>query len=139
MAELFSGEQVVNQNRSANLKRGSFYACPLCGNVLYAAGQGVYSCCGVTLPPLVAEEPEGKHEIHVERVETDYYVTLSHPMEREHFISFMALVTDDRVLLVRLYPQQEAAVRFPISGPGVIYAFCNRHGLFKKDVGRQNM
>ena len=63
VTELLSGECVVNRNRSANLLRGSFYVCPVCGNVLWAAGQGSYSCCGVTLPPLEPEDPDAEHEI----------------------------------------------------------------------------
>lgn len=36
VSELFSGVQIVNQNRSENLKKMGFYVCPICGNVLYS-------------------------------------------------------------------------------------------------------
>ena len=52
-------------------------------------------------------------------------------MEREHYISFIAAVSADRVQLVRLYPQQDAAARLRICGPGKVFAYCNRHGLFE--------
>lgn len=39
-------------------------------------------------------------------------VTLAHSMEKEHFVSFAALVSFDRVQLVKLYPEQKPAVRF---------------------------
>jgi len=134
VTELLSGECVVNRNRSANLLRGSFYVCPVCGNVLWAAGQGSYSCCGVTLPPLEPEAPDAAHEIKVETVDCEHYVHLDHPMEREHHISFLAHVTTDRVEIVKLYPEMEAETRFRMSGPGRIYAYCNRHGLFEVKI-----
>ena len=42
----------------------------------------------------------------------ELYVTLAHSMEKEHFASFAALISVDRVQLVKLYPEQEPAVRF---------------------------
>ena len=131
VAELLSGACAVNRNRAGNMRRLRFYVCPVCGNVLLAAGEGAFSCCGVTLPPLEPEEPDEEHAVRTERVEDEQYVTLAHPMTREHFISFLALVTDDRVQLCKLYPQQEAAARFPLWGGGALYAYCNRHGLYR--------
>ena len=100
-----------------------------------AAGQGVFSCCGVTLPPLEPEKPDDEHEILIEKIDGEHYVHVRHPMEREHFICFFAYVTTDRVELVRLYPEMEAETRFRMSGPGRLYACCNRHGLFEVKIG----
>lgn len=132
VAELLSGECFTNANRSGNLLRSKFYVCPICGNVIWAAGEGAYSCCGVSLPPLEAEEPDNAHEIHAERVENEWYVTVDHPMAKSHYISFLAFVTDDRVQIVRLYPEQSAEARFFVRGQGRLYAYCNRHGLFTR-------
>ena len=49
----------------------------------------------------------------VQEVETDWYVTFRHPMEKGHFIRFAACVAPDRLLLVRLYPEQGGEVRLP--------------------------
>ncbi len=130
VAELLSGAAVQNRNRSANLLRGKFYLCPVCGNVLFSAGEGAFSCCGVPLPPLEAEE-DPQHAIELRRVEDEWYVSLEHPMQKEHFITFLACVSQDRVQLVKLYPEQEAAARFFVRGAGCIYACCNRHGLVR--------
>lgn len=131
VAELLAGEQVVNRNRAGNLNRMQFYVCPVCGNVLTANGEASISCCGVQLPPLEAEEAEGCHALRVERVENELWVTMEHPMTKEHFISFLALVTSDRVQLVKLYPEQTCGARFTPCGRGTLYACCNRHGLVK--------
>lgn len=135
VAELLSGEYVVNRNRCGNLLRGCFYVCPICGNVIRTVGNAAISCCGISLPPLEAETATENHDIQVEQIEYDYYVTLNHSMTREHYVSFFAYVTANRVQMVKIYPEQNAEARFPIAGKGgVFYAYCNQHGLFMKKV-----
>ena len=136
VAELLSGECVVNQNRSGNPERASFYICPICGNVIWSMGEGAFSCCGVTLPPLEPEEPDRDHVISVETVDNEWYVSADHPMTKEHFLSFIALVSYDRVQLCKLYPEQAAEARFPRRGGGTLYACCNRHGLYRLKLKR---
>ena len=132
--ELFSGDEVRNRNRSADILKTQFYVCPVCGNVIRADGQAVISCCGVTLPPLTAEEPDEAHAIRTQRAEDEYYVTAEHPMTREHYISFLAAVSDNAVQFVKLYPQGGAEARFKIDRVKYLYAYCNRHGLFRVKV-----
>ncbi len=134
VAELFQGALITNQNRSANLLRAKIYVCPICGNVLYAAGETVISCCGVSLPPLEAEQEEEAHRLNVELLEHEYYVTLEHSMTKTHFISFVAYVTGSRFEYVKLYPEGSAEARFFRRGHGILYWYCNRHGLFCKRV-----
>ncbi len=130
--ELLSGEDIQNQNRSAHMARGTFYVCPVCGNIIRTTGEALISCCGITLPPIMAEEPDEDHLLHVEIVEDEYYVTIDHPMTKDHYISFLAAVSDERLQLVKLYPEMEAAARFKIGRVIRIFAYCNRHGLFQK-------
>ena len=94
--ELMSGVTVSNRNVSCNMLRARLYVCPVCGNVIHCAGETVVSCCGITLPPLEAEEPEGEHLFSRERVEDEEYLSVRHPMTKEHFISFIAYATSDR-------------------------------------------
>lgn len=132
--ELLSGNTVTNRNASGNMLRAKFYCCPICGNILHAMGEAMISCCGVTLPPLEAEEPDAAHRIMVEQVEDEQFVTLRHEMTKQHFISFLAWVTSDRLQLVKLYPEGNAECRFQIRGHGYLYAYCNRHGLMKQKI-----
>ncbi len=128
--ELLSGEDIRNLNRSSNIAKSRFYVCPVCSNVIHATGEAVISCCGITLPPLEAEDAAEEHSVSVQTVEDEYYVTVSHPMEKEHYISFLAAVSDDRIQFVKLYRQSGAEARFKINRIKYIYAYCNRHGLF---------
>lgn len=119
--ELMQGEPIINRNRAANLLRSKLYVCPLCGNVLHATGQAVVSCCGVTLPALdiaEAEDADEHHQLTVERVEDELFVTLHHPMEKNHYISFLAYLTGDKLQLVKLYPEGDASARHGVSGSG---------------------
>ena len=132
--ELMTGEPVINRNVSANLLRGKFCVCPVCGNVIHCTGQAVISCCGIALPPLDAEEPDDDHSFTLQRVEDEHFITIHHPMTKAHFISFVAFVTDDRVQLVKFYPEGNAETRLQLRGRGYLYYYCNRHGLHRKRI-----
>ena len=134
LIELINGKQIANKNLSANLLRSKFYICPVCGNLLHSTGNAVVSCCGITLPPLEAEEADMPHQITVEPVEDEHFITSNHPMTKQHFISFVAFVTCDRVQLVKFYPEGDAQARLSLRGGGYLYWYCNHHGLFKKKI-----
>ncbi len=129
--ELLDGKQTINQNRASNLMRTKFYVCPLCGNTVHALGDAVVSCCGITLPALEAEPFDDSHEITVEPVEDEHFITIRHDMTKEHFISFLAFVSYDRIQFIKLYPEGNAEARISRRGGGLLYAYCNRHGLMK--------
>ncbi|MBR6755570.1 MAG: helix-turn-helix domain-containing protein, partial [Peptococcaceae bacterium] len=97
MIELLSGNDIVNQNRGFNMLRSKLYVCPICGNVLYATGEAVISCCGVTLPHLEAEEADEQHFLQIENVEDEYFISVDHEMTKEHYISFFAAVYDNEI------------------------------------------
>jgi len=132
--ELLSGEDIRNGNPSADMLRGRIYVCPVCGNVIRSIGEAVVSCCGITLPPTEPEEADPEHLLHVEIVEDEYYITVDHPMDKDHYISFLAAVSDQGVQFTKLYPEGSAEARFKISRVRKIYAYCNRHGLFRADI-----
>ena len=130
--ELMNGEHIINKNTSANMLRCKFYVCPVCGNIIHSTGDSVISCCGITLPALEAETAEEDHAVCIEQVEDEHFVTVAHPMTKQHYISFMAYVTSDRIQMVKLYPEGNAETRLQLRGFGMLYWYCNQHGLFKK-------
>ena len=132
--ELMNGQHIINKNISANLLRSKFYVCPLCGNAVHALGNALVSCCGITLPALEAEEPDESHGVTIENVEDEHFIAVHHPMTKEHFISFLAFVTDSRIQMEKFYPEGNAETRLQLRGRGYLYYYCNRHGLFRKNV-----
>ena len=132
LSELLTGDLKTNENVSGNMKKIQFYICPICGNIITAVGEGHYSCCGITLPKQEAESMDEAHSVLVETVDEEYSITMQHPMDKEHYVSFIAYITSGSVEIIKLYPEQDISVRFRKKGHGIFYAYCNRHGLFKK-------
>ena len=132
--ELMNGQQITNANISANMLRCKFYVCPICGNIIRCTGNTVVSCCGIALPALEAEDADADHALTIEKVEDEHFLTVHHPMTKQHFISFLAFVTTDRIHLVKLYPEGNAETRMQLRGMGYLYYYCNRHGLFRKKI-----
>lgn len=134
ITELISGNTVTNSNVSANMLRSHFYVCPVCGNIIHSMGETVIQCHGIQLKPQQAEETDEDHKIFIEQVEDEYYVQMEHDMSKQHYISFIAAVSMDRLQMVKLYPQGSAEARFKMNGVKKIYFYCNRSGLFSLNL-----
>lgn len=132
MSQLMEGEITRNRPDSGNISRVRFYVCPECGNVLFSTGAASIYCCGRRLER-IESITEDLPNVTIEEMDTDYYVTFGHPMTKEHYLTFAAYVKSDRITLHRLYPEQEAAVRFPAQRGGKLYVYCNTHGLMCYD------
>ena len=97
-------------------------------------------CCGETMNVLVANEADGAKEKHVpvyELVEDEIFVKVgevAHPMTKEHYIMWIAMVTDNKIEKVTLYPEQNAEARFKYIPGSRVYAYCNLHELYAVDV-----
>ena len=134
ISELLSGNTVTNSNVSANMLRSHFYVCPVCGNIIHSMGETVIQCHGLQLQPEEAEQTDENHKIFTEQVEDEYYVQVEHDMSKQHYISFIAAVSVDKMQMVKLYPQGNAEARFKMNGVKKIYFYCNRSGLFSLDL-----
>jgi len=68
--------------------------------------------------------------ISIDRDQDEFYVTIDHPMTKDHYISFLAAVSDHRVQFTKLYPEGPCEARFKIDRVKYVYSYCNHHGLF---------
>lgn len=124
------------------MKNINYYKCPVCGNVIEVINGDVnrVRCCGQELVLLEANTVDAAVEKHVpvyEIVDNEIIVKVGeviHPMEEKHFITFVSLVTNDRVIRVDLKPGDEPIVRFPYIKDSIIYEYCNIHGLWKNNI-----
>lgn len=132
--QILSGSMEKNEEENGNMKRIKFYVCPSCGSIMTASGEAEISCCGRKLNALEVKQCDEKHCLNVEKVENDFYITFDHEMTKEHYLNFIAYVGVDRMMLVRLYPEQGGEVRFPQMYGGKLYFGCNKHGLFEKNL-----
>ena len=94
-------------------------------------------CCGEQMVEIIPNSVNEKFENHVptfERVEDEIFVKVNHVMEKDHFIEWIAMVTDTRVCKVILYPEQNAECRFKYIPGAKLYTYCNKHGLWTSEV-----
>ena len=108
--------------------------CPVCGNSIHSMGEAVIQCHGIILTPCQEEETDGHHKIFIERVEDEYYVCIEHDMTKQHYISFIAALSSDKLQMVKLYPEGNPEARVNINGVKKILFYCNREGLFSMSV-----
>ena len=119
------------------------YKCNVCGNIIEVIhpGAGQLVCCSLPMEELkVQTSDDSSQEKHVPVVtiegssKTIRVGSIPHPMEKDHYIEWLCLVADNKEYFVKLYPEQEAAARFPYIKGSTLYAYCNKHGLWKTDV-----
>ena len=129
---LLSGQIDANDQERGNMKKLNFYVCPDCGNLITAATEAGVSCCGRTLLPLEPQKPEDP--LSVEKIDDSWFVSSPHPMTKDHYISFVALLTGDTLFFRRLYPEWDLQTRIPAFGHGILLWYCTQHGLFRQII-----
>lgn len=128
--ELLEGELSPNKKDIGNLRRINFYVCPYCGNIVNSTSPCSITCCGRTLKALTPKTPDEKHQLTVEEIDDSLYVSNRHPMSKDHYLGFIALVTESTFWLHRLYPEQDAATSYPkFFKGGTLFSYCSNHGL----------
>ncbi|MBO4815914.1 MAG: desulfoferrodoxin [Clostridia bacterium] len=123
-------------------KNTVFYKCVICGNVIGLIDGDInhMTCCGKKMGRLDANSVDAAQEKHVpvyEKAEDEIVVKvgeIEHPMEKDHYIMWIAQVSDNQTTRIRLYPEQATTVRFKYIPGSTLYAYCNKHGLWKADV-----
>lgn len=128
---LLSGDLKQNAQEVGNMKKIRFYVCPQCGSIVQGTGNCQITCCGKPIQALECKKSDEEHAINISEIEDDFYIEMNHEMTKEHYMAFVAYVGYDRVVTVRLYPEQNAAVRIPRMFGGKFYCYCCKHGLFE--------
>ena len=94
-------------------------------------------CCGVTMEILTPNSVDASVEKHVPNVEVigdKIKVTVNHVMEDEHFIEWVAIVTDEKECTKYFKAGDNAVAEFEYVSGSKVYAYCNKHGLWMKEV-----
>jgi len=97
-----------------------FYRCEVCGNMvaMLKSGGGTLSCCGQNMTKLEPNTMDASHEKHVPVIEKgvgEINVTVGsvdHPMLAEHYIEWIALVTENQIEVKYLKPGMKPKARF---------------------------
>ena len=127
---LLAGELNQNVLLGGNMKKLVFYVCPECGNLVTALSATSVTCCGRKLQEMEAVKAPVEEKLQVELIENDYFISSSHEMTKDHYISFVALVTGDTLMMKKMYPEWNLQARIPQFGHGKLVWYCIKHGLF---------
>ena len=117
------------------------YKCNVCGNiveVVHASG-GELVCCNQPMILMVENSTDAATEKHVPVIEkTDGGVkvtvgSVAHPMEAKHYIEWIELLVDGKVLRQELKPGGEPVAMFKGVTSDAVTAreYCSLHGLWK--------
>lgn len=132
--ELLSGKLDINDFTGGNMKNTKFYICPQCGNIITSSEDAAISCCGKKLSESEPVKATDMEKLNVEIIENDYFISSNHEMTKEHYISFIALLTGDSLILKKQYPEWNLQSRIPTLTHGKLIWYCTKHGLFYQHI-----
>tara|TARA_Y100000310_G_C20582298_1_gene763626 strand:- start:54 stop:419 length:366 start_codon:yes stop_codon:yes gene_type:complete len=118
-------------------KLNEIYKCEMCGNIveMVHTGVGELVCCGQPMKLQVAKNKDEGTEKHlpvVEEVDGKNLVkvgSVPHPMEEGHFIEWIEVISDAKVVRKTLVPGDKPEKKFCLKGR--TRAYCNLHGLWE--------
>ncbi len=132
LEQILNGKLKMNKIDNGNMKNTNIYVCPNCGNIITSTGKSNVSCCSRKLSSLVLNPNISNHDFTIEEIDMDYYIHSNHPMNKDHYISFIIYLGLDKIVINKMYPEQSCEVRIPITFKnGKILGYCTKDGLFK--------
>lgn len=116
--------------------------CTKCGATIKMLKDCTCSDCGITccdkkmitLKPNSTDAAFEKHIPTYEIKDGNLIASVNHVMDPNHYIEWISLVTDDNEETFYLKPGYNAKVNFTGKTKGTLYAYCNKHGLWKKEI-----
>ncbi len=94
-------------------------------------------CCGEEMKAIVPNSFDAAIEKHVPVYEVKdgkIIARVNHVMEEEHYIEWILIVYDEKEIWTYFKPGDEPVVSAEYVPGSTIYAYCNKHSLWKKDV-----
>ncbi len=119
--------------------------CPKCGNMVLEVLKKPCNvmCCNEELVEVKAGSVDAAKEKHVPVVEVNQNKVkvivseVTHPMQENHYITFIVLETNKGIHMINLTPTDEPVATFILpedEKPLAAYEYCNLHGLWKKEL-----
>ena len=118
------------------------FKCNKCGNIVEVlnSNSNNISCCGEICIEFSANTFDAAKEKHVPYVEIDEDAVMvrvgetAHPMDDNHYIMWIAAEYSDSTVRINLKPGEEPVAYFDYEQGMKIYAYCNLHGLWMKEI-----
>jgi len=121
-------------------KRLQVFECEECGQIVmvFREGKGTLTCCDQPMTWLEEGTTDAAKEKHVpviEKTDAGYKVKVgevAHPMQEDHLIEWVELLTDDTLCCRFLKPGDAPEATFPAAGEAVAAReHCNLHGYWR--------
>ena len=136
MEQLLDGDLNRKNQDNGNMKRMKFYVCPACGNIMWSTQGAEINCCGRRMEALIQNQESINYTM--EEMDGEYFLSIPHEMRKDHYLSFVAVVSSDRFLFIKLYPEQAVELRIPfLRGKCQLYVYCTKHGLYQSDITKR--
>ena len=131
---LLTGRLPKNESEKGNMKKLKFYICKACGNIVTATSPAAISCCGSKLSAAEPQKAGEQEQLHVEDLGGEWYITADHPMSKECYISFVAYVSDNCLMMFKQYPEWDLQVTLPMFRSGRLVWYSTQYGLLYQDI-----
>lgn len=119
----------MNNFINSNLIKAKFYICPECGNVNICTKNVQISCCGHNLNESVPQKANDESCLKAEAIEDEWFISSSHPMEKDNYISFVSFITGDKIQFIKQYPEWDMQLRIQRREHGVLLWYSKQNGL----------
>ena len=115
------------------------FKCNKCGTVLFSMDSEpfVATCCGEDLVEQIPNSVDASFEKHLPtytKEDGKIIAKVNHVMEEEHYIEWIMALSDKKEDVRYLEPGMEAVVEFELENIKELYAYCNKHGLWKTEI-----
>ena len=94
-------------------------------------------CCNEEMEKLIPNSVDASFEKHIPTIEISgekIKVQVNHVMEDEHYIEWVCVVTDKKECIKYFKSGEVAEAEFKYIKGSKVYAYCNKHGLWMKEI-----
>ena len=114
------------------------FKCDKCGAVVIQMEENKdIVCCEQAMKELIPNSVDASFEKHIpiyEKIGEKIIAKVNHVMEEEHYIEWIAYVTKNDEQIRCFEPYMVAENEFVYVPNSKLYAYCNKHGLWEKEV-----
>lgn len=89
----------------------SFFVCPECGKITISENEKAW-CCNSLLNSLKTERT--KNGLSFAESDGDILITSPFPQTKEDYVTFIAVVNDEKLQLFRFHPEWDVSIRLPL-------------------------
>lgn len=96
-----------------------------------------FKCCGENMEEIIPNSVDAAKEKHIPTYvinDDKIIVNVNHVMDEEHYIEWIAIISNNEEYVKYFNPQEVASVEFKYIPGSKLYSYCNKHGLWVEEV-----